>query len=162
MTKEFLGDGPIPGASFTEPVGSAPWQKPPKYVDPVKAFMEIVNKLGEESVYERIIFCMEEGLPIEGISRTILNNMVAGGKISFDLSLLMLPEVARVLVALAQRADVDYVLEIPKEVDNTLTEAQLERIKKVKLVEVEEVEDTQEEEVEVKDKSKSRSGLMGK
>ena len=88
--------------------------------------------------------------------------MVAGGKISFDLSRLMLPEVARVLVALAQRADVDYVLEIPKEVDNTLTEAQLERIKKVKLVEVEEVEDTQEEEVEVKDKSKSRSGLMGK
>ena len=129
--------------------------------------MEVVNKLGEESVYERIIFCMEEGLPIEGISRTILNNMVAGGKISFDLSLLMLPEVARVLVALAQQAKVDYVLEIPKKVDNSLTEAQLEKIKKIRLEEVEteeeeeEVEEVQPEET-TDDKPKSRSGLMGK
>jgi len=34
MLNEFLGDGPIPGSSFTEEVGTAPWQKPPKITLP--------------------------------------------------------------------------------------------------------------------------------
>jgi hypothetical protein len=106
---------------------------------------------------------MEEGLPIEGLASTIVNNMVAGGTITYDVALLMTPEVSRVIKAIGDNAEVDYVERIPRQVDTELVEMQLERIKRGKGKEPEpEPEEKEEEEKEPEDKEKpKRKGLMG-
>ena len=163
ISDQFLGDGPIPGASFTEEVGTAPWQKPPRITSPTEAFTEFLRVLDTDNNYDMLVFCMEEGLPIEGLASTIVNNMVAGGTITYDVALLMTPEVSRVIKAIGDNAEVDYVERIPRQVDTELVEMQLERIKRGKGKEPEpEPEEKEEEEKEPEDKEKpKRKGLMG-
>ncbi len=159
MLNEFLGDGPIAGSSFTEEVGTAKWQKPPKIVSPVEAFETFIEILGRGDNYDKVVFCMEEGLPIEGISNSIVNNMVAEGVITYDVALLMTPEVARVLEAIANKEEVEYVLELPRQINTKFVEA---KIKKITGEEdsSEEPEEVEEEEEEVQEETE-RKGLMG-
>ena len=109
MLNEFLGDGPIPGSSFTEELGTAEWQKPPRIASPYDAFQEFLKVLSSGENYDKMVYCMEEGLPIEGIANTVINNMVAGGVTSYDVGLLMLPEIVRVMEAVAKDLEIDYV-----------------------------------------------------
>tara|TARA_R100001463_G_scaffold30390_1_gene69096 strand:+ start:663 stop:1145 length:483 start_codon:yes stop_codon:yes gene_type:complete len=159
MLNEFLGDGPIAGSSFTEEVGTAKWQKPPKIVSPVEAFETFIEILGRGDNYDKVVFCMEEGLPIEGITNSIVNNMVAEGVITYDVALLMTPEVARVLEAIANKEEVEYVLELPRQINTKFVEA---KIKKITGEEdsSEEPEEVEEEEEEVQEETE-RKGLMG-
>ena len=159
MLNEFLGDGPIAGSSFTEEVGTAKWQKPPKIVSPVEAFETFIEILGRGDNYDKVVFCMEEGLPIEGITNSIVNNMVAEGVITYDVALLMTPEVARVLEAIANKEEVEYVLELPRQINTKFVEA---KIKKITGEEdsSEEPEEIEEEEEEVQEETE-RKGLMG-
>tara|TARA_R110002020_G_scaffold460722_1_gene679351 strand:- start:1054 stop:1536 length:483 start_codon:yes stop_codon:yes gene_type:complete len=159
MLNEFLGDGPIAGSSFTEEVGTAKWQKPPKIVSPTEAFETFIEILGRGDNYDKVVFCMEEGLPIEGITNSIVNNMVAEGVITYDVALLMTPEVARVLEAIANKEEVEYVLELPRQINTKFVEA---KIKKITGEEdsSEEPEEVEEEEEEVQEKTE-RKGLMG-
>ena len=157
MLNEFLGDGPIPGASFTEELGTAKWQKPPQINSPTEAFDYFIQILGKGENYEKVVFCMEEGLPIEGIADAIVNNMVAGGITTYDVALLMTPEVGRVLQAIGNKEEVDYILEIPRKIDTKFVEAKIKKLeeknKDTKEEEVEEVEEEVEEEPK-------RKGLM--
>jgi hypothetical protein len=159
MLNEFLGDGPIAGSSFTEEVGTAKWQKPPKIVSPTEAFETFIEILGRGDNYDKVVFCMEEGLPIEGITNSIVNNMVAEGVITYDVALLMTPEVARVLEAIANKEEVEYVLELPRQINTKFVEA---KIKKITGEEdsSEEPEEVEEEEEEVQEETE-RKGLMG-
>lgn len=159
MLNEFLGDGPIAGSSFTEEVGTAKWQKPPKIVSPTEAFETFIEILGRGDNYDKVVFCMEEGLPIEGITNSIVNNMVAEGVITYDVALLMTPEVARVLEAIANKEEVEYVLELPRQINTKFVEA---KIKKITGEEdsSEEPEEIEEEEEEVQEETE-RKGLMG-
>jgi len=159
MLNEFLGDGPIAGSSFTEEVGTAKWQKPPKIVSPTEAFETFIEILGRGDNYDKVVFCMGEGLPIEGITNSIVNNMVAEGVITYDVALLMTPEVARVLEAIANKEEVEYVLELPRQINTKFVEA---KIKKITGEEdsSEEPEEIEEEEEEVQEETE-RKGLMG-
>jgi len=162
MLNEFLGDGPIPGASFTEELGTAKWQKPPQIVSPTEAFDHFINILTKDDNYDRVVFCMSEGLPIEGIANTIVNNMVGGGVINYDVGLLMTPEIVRVLEAVAKKAEIDYVMEIPRKVDTRFVEAQIEKIEREESDKPkEEPEEDKEEPEEDKEEKPKRKGLMG-
>ena len=164
ISDQFLGDGPIPGASFTEELGTAPWQKAPSITSPTEAFSEFLRVLERDNNYDMLVFCMEEGLPIEGIANTIVNNMVAGGTITYDVALLMTPEVSRVIKAIGDNAEVEYIERIPRQVDTELVEMQLEKIKrdKSKEPEPEPEPEEKEEKKEPEDKEKpKRKGLMG-
>jgi hypothetical protein len=161
MKEELVGYGPIPGASFTEEVGTAAWQRPPRYVKPTDAFSDFVDTLGKKEVYEKLVFAMEEGIPVEGIANTIMYNMVSGGKCTYDVGLLMVPEIGRVLEAVAKSAGIkDYMMEIPKTLDTTFVQAQIDRIEKEEAELEEEVEEDVEEESEDKPKGEEKKGLM--
>ena len=161
MLNEFLGDGPIAGSSFTEEVGTAKWQKPPKITLPTEAFQHFIDVLAKEDNYEKIVFCMGEGLPIEGITNTIVNNMTASGLISYDVALLLTPEVGRVLEAVAKKSEIDYVMAIPRKVDTSFVEAQIKKIEEEEgLTPSDSEEESEEEEVEDEEEPK-RKGLMG-
>jgi hypothetical protein len=101
---------------------------------------------------------MSEGLPIEGITNTIVNNMVGGGVINYDVGLLMTPEIARVLEAIAKKAEVDYVMEIPRKVDTKFVEAQIEKIEREESDKPK--EEPEEEDKEEKEDKPKRKGLM--
>ena len=161
MLNEFLGDGPIAGSSFTEELGTAKWQKPPKIVSPTEAFETFIEILGRGENYDKVVFCMEEGLPIEGISNSIVNNMVAQGVITYDIALLMTPEIVRVLEAIANKEEVDYILEIPRKIDTKFVESKIKQLteKEGSSKETEEEEEPEEEE-EVQEETE-RKGLMG-
>ena len=160
MLNEFLGDGPIPGASFTEELGTSRWQKPPQVVSPTEAFDYFIDVLTKDDNYEKVVFCMSEGLPIEGITNTIVNNMVGGGVINYDVGLLMTPEIARVLEAVAKKAEIEYTMEIPRKVDTKFVEAQIEKIEREESDKPKkEPEEEKEDKKEKEDKPK-RKGLM--
>jgi len=163
MLNEFLGDGPIPGSSFTEELGNPKWQKPPKISLPTEAFQHFIDVLSTGDNYDRTVFCMEEGLPIEGITNTIVNNMTASGLISYDIALLLTPEIGRVLEAVAKKAEIEYVMAIPRKVDTSFVEAQIKKIEEEEALSVsdseEEVEEEPEEEIE--EDEPQRKGLMG-
>ena len=162
ISEQFLGDGPIPGSSFTEELGTAAWQKPPRIASPLEAFQDFLRVLDEEDNYEMLVFCMEEGLPIEGIANTIVNNMVGGGIINYDVGLLMTPEIIRVLEAVAKKAEIDYVMEIPRKVDTRFVEAQIEKIEREESDKPkEEPEEDKEEPEKDKEEKPKRKGLMG-
>lgn len=161
MLNEFLGDGPIAGSSFTEEVGTAKWQKPPRITLPTEAFQHFIDVLAKGDNYDRIVFCMDEGLPIEGITNTIVNNMTASGLISYDVALLLTPEIGRVLEAVAKKAEIDYVMAIPRKVDTSFVEAQIKKIEEEEgLTPSDSEEEPEEEEVEDEEEPK-RKGLMG-
>ena len=83
--------------------------------------------------------------------------MVAGGITTYDVALLMTPEVGRVLQAIGNKEEVDYILEIPRKIDTKFVEAKIKKLeeknKDTKEEEVEEVEEEVEEEPK-------RKGLM--
>ena len=160
MLNEFLGDGPIAGSSFTEELGTAKWQKPPKITSPTEAFNLFIEILGRGENYDKIVFCMGEGLPIEGITNSIVNNMVSGGIISYDVALLMTPEVGRVLEAIGNKEEVDYILEIPRKIDTKFVEAKIKKIEEGEELSGEEETEEEVEEEKVEEKPK-RKGLMG-
>ena len=162
MLNEFLGDGPIAGSSFTEEVGTAKWQKPPRIALPTEAFQHFIDVLAKGDNYDRIVFCIDEGLPIEGITNTIVNNMTASGLISYDVALLLTPEIGRVLEAIAKKAEIDYVMAIPSKVDTSFVEAQIKKIEEEEegLTPSDSEEEPEEEEVEDEEEPK-RKGLMG-
>ncbi len=161
ISEQFLGEGPIPGASFTEELGTAPWQKPPRITSPTEAFSEFLRVLDKGDNYDMLVFCMEEGLPIEGISSTIVNNMVAGGTINYDVGLLMLPEISRVIKAIAENAEIDYLYEIPRPINTDFVDAQVKRIEREEDKKVKTKEEEEPEKPEEKDEEPKRKGLMG-
>ena len=104
---------------------------------------------------------MDEGLPIEGITNTIVNNMTASGLISYDVALLLTPEIGRVLEAVAKKAEIDYVMAIPSKVDTSFVEAQIKKIEEEEgLTPSDSEEEPEEEEVEDEEEPE-RKGLMG-
>ena len=133
MDEEYLNvllqGSSIPGSSLTaDPDDPAPYEKPPEYTDIHAA---------SEWLFSELI----EGIPVMDIAQVILFTGFTQGKWDVNLMTLLAEPTAYIIMALAERAGVDFVLERdenaeeendPLNVDAKITKKRLENIRKFK------------------------------
>ena len=102
---------PIPGQSLTnDPDNPAPYEKPPKFTSVHAASEVIFSKLIEEETYLQIMGLLLDDMPIMEITQTILFSGFTEGEWNPDLMLMLVEPVSYMLLALAERADIDPII----------------------------------------------------
>lgn len=102
---------PIPGQSLTnDPDNPAPYEKPPRFTSVHEASEFIFEKLIDEETYMPMMQMMADDMPIMDITRTLLFQGFTEGQWSPDLMLMLVEPVAYMLLALAERAQIDPVI----------------------------------------------------
>jgi len=138
----LMRGGPIPGSSLTaDPDDPAPYEKPPEYTDIHAASEWIFSSLIEEDRYDQLIQSLLEGIPVMDVVQVILFTGFTQGKWDVNLMTLLAEPTAYIVMALAERAGVDFVIERgqnteenndPLNVDAKITEKRRENIQKFK------------------------------
>tara|TARA_Y100001963_G_C6690876_1_gene404573 strand:- start:424 stop:948 length:525 start_codon:yes stop_codon:yes gene_type:complete len=102
---------PIPGESLTrDPDDPMPSEKPPEFTNIREASEFIFEQLTSEESYEEIIRLIAGGMPLMAIAQTILFSGFEKGKWNPDLVMLLIEPVVYMLMALAERADIDFII----------------------------------------------------
>lgn len=102
---------PIPGQSLTNsPDESYPWESPPEFTNFKDALEYITDKLLIEENYLPMMQSVSDGVPLSDITTQLLYVGFREGKWNPDLLLLLVEPVMYVLMALAEKADIQYVL----------------------------------------------------
>mgnify|MGYP005991406783 FL=1 len=102
---------PIPGQSLTNsPDESYPWESPPEFTNFKDALEYITDKLLVEENYMPMMQSVSDGVPLSDITTQLLYVGFREGKWNPDLLLLLVEPVMYVLMALAEKADIQYVL----------------------------------------------------
>jgi len=127
---------PIPGQSLTNsPDESYPWESPPEFTNFKDALEYITDKLLIEENYMPMMQSVSDGVPLSDITTQLLYVGFREGKWNPDLLLLLVEPVMYVLMALAEKADIQYVLYGDEEEDEE-TETDLESKKAKNIQEV--------------------------
>ena len=105
------GGRPIPGQSLTtDPDNPAPYEKPPEYTSVHAASEYIFEKLIDEDNYESLMDLLLEDMPIMEIAQTILFSGFSEGKWNPDLMMMLVEPTAYMILALAERAEIEPVI----------------------------------------------------
>ena len=81
-----LFNAPPPGHSLTDTPGQMPYEKPPEFSDPEKAFAWVASKIQQPEVEDNFLKLMLGGVPIEAIVNTIAFAGFSQGKWTPDVS----------------------------------------------------------------------------
>lgn len=109
---------PIPGQSLTnDPDTSYPWENPPEFTNFREALNFIAEELLVEEVYVPIVVGIGQGVPIADITVQMLQRGFQEGKWNPDLFMMLMEPVMYLLMALAEKAGVDYRLTGDEEED---------------------------------------------
>ena len=108
----IMQGGPIPGSSLTsDPDNPAPYEQPPEYVNVHAASEWVFSQLIEEERYDQLIQSLLEGIPVADITQMILFTGFTQGKWDVNLMTLLIEPVMYIIMALGERAGVDFVIE---------------------------------------------------
>lgn len=139
----IMQGGPIPGSSLTsDPNDPAPYEQPPEYVNIHEASEWLFSELIEKDRYDQLITALHEGISVADVAQVILFTGFTQGKWDVNLMTLMIEPAMYIIMALAERAGVDFILhrdEDSEEDENDaltlgaeLSKTRLENIKKFK------------------------------
>ena len=103
-------DRPIPGSSLTVPVEEATWRKPPEYTSVHKASEFIFEKVTEEETYVSLMNAIDDGSAIMDVVQVLAFQGFNQNKWNPDLMMLIIEPTAYILMALAERAGIDYTI----------------------------------------------------
>jgi len=102
---------PIPGQGLTtDPDNPQPYEKPPQFTSVHEATEFIFGRLIEEETYIQTMNLLADDMPIMDIVQTLLFTGFTEGKWSPDLMLMLVEPVAYMLLALAERADIEPII----------------------------------------------------
>jgi hypothetical protein len=105
-------DRPIPGSSLTsDPENPAPYEKPPRITSVHQASEFIWLKLINPEVYVPLMDAVEDGMPVMKITRLLLFKEFSEGTFNPDLMLLLIEPTAYMIIALAERLELDIVID---------------------------------------------------
>jgi hypothetical protein len=123
MDEEYLkvqqkGGRPIPGQSLTnDPENPAPFEKAPEYTSVHAASEYLFAQMIERESYIPLMQAVADGTPIMEIAQVILFQGFTEGKWNPDLLVMLIEPVAYMLLALAERLDIDPVIYLDEEQD---------------------------------------------
>lgn len=129
MNQEYLntitnGGRPIPGQSLTSnPENPGAYEGPPEFTAIHEASEFLFEKFIEEETYANLMSLLDEGMPIMDIVQTTLFMGFNEGKWNPDLMMLLIEPTAYMLLALAERADIDPIIYRGEEEDEADEEA---------------------------------------
>ena len=98
----------IPGQSLTnDPENPAPYEKAPEMTNVHEASIYLWDFVTEEETYAALMTAIDNEVPVMHIVQTILFNEFQQGKWNPDLMLMLAEPLAYMLIALAERLDLD-------------------------------------------------------
>lgn len=99
---------PIPGQSMTnDPANPGPYEQAPRFTNFHEASEYMWDNLTEEAQYVKLMTGISKGVPIMSIVQVILFNEFQQGTFNPDLMMMMIEPTAFMLIALAERLDLD-------------------------------------------------------
>jgi hypothetical protein len=105
-------DRPIPGESLTnDPESPAPFEGPPQFSQKEDALEYLFVLLTEEDTYENLLGMLMDDVPIMQIVKIILYRGFSDGLWNPDMMLILAEPLAYMIMALAERADVDFKID---------------------------------------------------
>jgi hypothetical protein len=106
----------IPGQSLTnDPDSPAPYEQAPQFTNVHEATMYLWDFVTEETVYAGLMTGISKGVPVMQITQVILFNEFQDGKWNPDLMLMLAEPLAYMLIALAERLDLDIKIDNEEE-----------------------------------------------
>lgn len=112
------GGRPIAGQSLTnDPENPAPFEKQPEYSSVHQASEVLFEKMLQKEVYIPLMQAVESGTPVMEIVQVILFKGFTEGKWNPDLLMMLIEPVAYMIIALAERLDIDFVVYEDEEQD---------------------------------------------
>jgi len=109
-------DAPIPGQGMTAPLGGRPWQQPPRYSTPEKAFSFYVNRISGDKEVEKLLDLIELGVPVDTLVDSLQLGGVMEGLHSVDTGILIAPALMETINQMGLKAGLEPVM--PKEEDD--------------------------------------------
>ena len=112
LTDNMNRGRPIPGQSLTnDPEQPNTWEKPPEFTVPREAMHYLLERLLDPAVAENTLISIINGVGIIDIASIMLYTGFIEGKWSPDLMLLLAEPTMYMIMALAEKAEVDYILD---------------------------------------------------
>ena len=119
---------PIPGQSLTnDPESPLPFEGPPVFTKKKEATEEIFSNLIREDVYPQVIEGLLNGIPVMDMTKVVLFEGFRQGKWNPDLFTLLIEPTAYMIMALAERAEVDYRVDNDVEPDPEVEKTQVDK-----------------------------------
>ena len=102
----------IPGQSLTNaPENAYNWEKPSEFTNPKETMLYIFETLTVPETTTNILLSLSNGVGVIDIASSILYSGFLEGKWNPDLMTLMMEPTMYMLMALAEKAEIDYVLD---------------------------------------------------
>ena len=115
--------GPIPGESLTnDPDSPYPFEKAPEFTTLKNANEYLFEKIIDEDTYVKLMDLLIQEVPVMEITQLLLFEGFNQGKWNPDLMVLLIEPTAYMLMALAERADIDYVITKNQDEENLADE----------------------------------------
>lgn len=136
LASEAKMDRPIPGMSLTnDPNNPAPYEQPPKFTNVHEANNYLWEFITSEQAYGNLMNALSQGVPVMKIVEVVLFNEFQKGSFNPDLMLMLAEPLAYMLIALAERLDIDVEIDLEAEEDENdifgveVQEGKLEKLK---------------------------------
>tara|TARA_Y100000034_G_scaffold68405_1_gene82554 strand:+ start:68 stop:637 length:570 start_codon:yes stop_codon:yes gene_type:complete len=108
----------IPGQSFTDTPGSKPYERPPAFAEPERAFGLMVKQLQSPLVRKDIVGLLDAGISAETISSALVMQAFTEGLITPDVAEIIKQPLMRVILRIGLDngvQDMNVVNELPKD-----------------------------------------------
>jgi len=107
---------PIPGQSLTtDPENPAPYERPPEFTNVHEASMYMWDFVTEDETYVALMTGISKGVPVMSIVQVLLFDQFQQGKFNPDLMMMLAEPLAYMLIALAERLDLDIKIDNDEE-----------------------------------------------
>tara|TARA_B110000977_G_C11030573_1_gene475078 strand:+ start:201 stop:767 length:567 start_codon:yes stop_codon:yes gene_type:complete len=111
---------PIPGQSLSEdPDSPAPYVAAPEFTVPKEAMEYIWHTLTSEDIYKNVMTSVAQGAAIMEVTQLVLFGGFTEGKWNPDLMLMLMEPTAYMIMALSEKAGIDYVIEAGDELESS-------------------------------------------
>jgi len=111
----------VPGQSLTnDPKQPYNWEKPSEYSNPNEAMLYIFESLTVPETTTNTLLSISNGVGIIDIASIVLYSGFLEGKWNPDLMTLLMEPTMYMLMALAEKAEIDYVLDAGDDEKNTV------------------------------------------
>jgi len=122
----------IPGQSLTnDPQQPYNWEKPAEYSNPNEAMLYIFESLTVPETTTNTLLSISNGVGIIDIASIVLYSGFLEGKWNPDLMTLLMEPTMYMLMALAEKAEIDYVLDAGDDEQDTLEMSPEKQIKTI-------------------------------
>lgn len=109
---------PIPGQSLTnDPSQPYNWEKPAEYTNPKEAMLFVFESLTEPETTANILLSLGKGVGVIDIASITLYTGFLEGKWNPDLMMLLMEPTMYMVMALAEKAEIDFVMDAGDKVD---------------------------------------------